>query len=298
MVDPPERPSASQLRAFTAVARTRGFSKAASVLGVTQPAVTAQIRALETHYRVRLFSRTGRGVSLTPIGRRLFEVSDRLDALERTVADILAASSALRGGSLRIAAGAPAPAMRLAAAFAARHPGVSLSMEFGNWHEVVSAIYEQRADIGVLTCAPTDDRVTAQPYLSQRLVALVPAAHPLARHKSARLRDLAGDPVIFRTPQSLTQRTIEAELRSQGLSLQPSMTLDSREAVIEAVRQGVGVGFIFDAASSRTEGISRIALLDFPQRFSEDVFCLSSEHGRAAVDAFLQVAAITGTAQA
>ncbi|SMF00518.1 transcriptional regulator, LysR family [Tistlia consotensis] len=290
------RPSYAQLRAFNAVARERSFSRAAAALGVTQPAVTAQIRSLEEAFRVRLFERTGQGVQLTALGQRLFEQTDAIREVEDRAAEILSASFALAAGEIRVAAGAPAPTMRLVAEFGRRYPGVRVTTTFGAWDEVVAAIRTREADIGILTEAPKERSIAALSYLRQRIVALVPEGHRLAAARQLSLRDLEREPVVFRTGQSLTQKTLERRLAELGLTVAPILLLETREAIYEAVAQGLGIGFMFDAASTRLDGVRRVAVRELPDSYSEDVFCLADHRGLRTHEAFFEMAASLGAA--
>src|SRR5437868_4002749 len=97
----------TQLRAFHAVARHQGFTPAARALHVSQPAVTAQVKALEADHRVELFVRRPRGVDLTLIGKTLYAAAEKLFACEDDAARILDEAAALRGGGLRVGADNP-----------------------------------------------------------------------------------------------------------------------------------------------------------------------------------------------
>ena len=95
-------PTPKQLQAFNAVAEHGGFTKAAEALGVTQPAVTIQVRMLEKDRRVRLFERRGDGVFLTDAGHSLHAVTRRIFRLIQDADDVLGAADALHFGNLRL----------------------------------------------------------------------------------------------------------------------------------------------------------------------------------------------------
>ena len=111
-----KRPTSSQIRAFNEVAATGSFSAAARALGLSQPAITSQIKALEEGFSVRLFERTASGSELTTLGHRLFQRTAAQREVERDAAEILLTARALEVGELSIAAGAPGPAMERHAA--------------------------------------------------------------------------------------------------------------------------------------------------------------------------------------
>src|SRR5215813_11813002 len=117
----------TQLRAFHTVASEGSFTRAADALHVTQPTLSAQVKALEDTYGVRLFDRRGRRIEATELGRGLLEITRRYFSLEAEAAQLLAATRGLRGGHLRVGADAPQHAIPALAAFSRKYPGVRLS---------------------------------------------------------------------------------------------------------------------------------------------------------------------------
>lgn len=116
---------------------------------------------------------------------------------------------------------------------------------------------------------------------------------PLGRRlyeRTAALRDLSDRTVLFRTNDSLTQRTVNDRLSRLGLSLQPLMTLEAREAIYEACAQGLGVGFMFDAASTRADCVARVRIAELSESYPEHVFCLSAVSRLRTMRAFFDLA--------
>ena len=107
----------TQIRAFDAVAHHGSFSRAAEALGLTQPAVTIQVKALEERYGVKLLERSRRSVRLTEMGERLFRMSRRYSSLEEQMREILTESSELESGQLSLTADGPHIAMGVFARF-------------------------------------------------------------------------------------------------------------------------------------------------------------------------------------
>ncbi|MBB3993136.1 molybdate transport repressor ModE-like protein [Sulfitobacter undariae] len=284
-----KRLSSSQIRVFNEIASQGSFSDAARVLGVSQPAITAHIRTIEKAYDVKLFERTGAGAVLTQIGRRLFQRTASMRDTEREAAEILSRAHMLEVGELSIACGAAGPAMQLVSRFQKSYPGVRLQLLFGNWQEVVNAVRYRKVDLGLLTDAPDADDIIKQPFTTQKIVALVPKDHPLAQRRKLSLEELVGEPILFRTGNSQTQRAVDAVLKKYDLNIRPLLVLEAREAIYEACAQGVGIGFMFDAASTRRDGVVRIPVTQLPETHSEDVFCLASKRKLRATDAFFSM---------
>lgn len=277
------RPSPSQLRVFNAVARHASFSAAAAELGISQPAVSAQIRSLEREHGAQLCERGRRGVALTELGRELFRASQKLDDVLDESAQILDQSAALARGSLTVAAGAPNPAMALIARFQAAHPAVRLTVRFGDWNEVVRDVAERHAEVGILTEAPGGEPFMRVALAPLRLVALVPAGHRMAAQAATTLAALARERLILRTGTSITQRSLQDVAARAGVTLSPGLVLGSREAVFEAVAAGVGIGFAFDGASSRRDGLARVPIAEAGDTYEEHVFFAQSVAYRADV---------------
>lgn len=248
------------------------------------------MRGLEAAYDVALFVRANGGAELTPLGRRLYERTAALRDTEREAAEILHAAKSLETGELSVIAGAPGPAMRLLSDYRKSYPGIRVRIEFGNWRQVVARIRDRSAEVGILTEAPQTDEFLTEPVVSQRIVALVPIEDPLARRAEISLRDLSDRTVLFRTNDSLTQRTVNDRLSRLGLTLQPLMTLEAREAIYEACAQGLGVGFMFDAASTRADGVARVRIAELSESYPEHVFCLSAVSRLRTVRAFFDLA--------
>ena len=148
----------AQLRAFHAVAAAGSFTRASAALNVTQPTLSGQVKALEESYGVRLFERRGRGVELTELGRNLHDITVRLTALEGDARQLLSAARSLTSGQLRFGADAPHYVIPLLAAFSRRHPGIQISLSFGNSEEVLQDLFERRSEVAVLADLPPDRR--------------------------------------------------------------------------------------------------------------------------------------------
>ena len=280
----------TQLRAFDAVAREGSFSKAADRLGLTQPAVTVQVRALEEAYGVSLFDRTGGGVSLTGLGHALFALTQQSHGIEEQVEELLAASFKLERGQLRLAAGGPHVAMGLIAAFIGRYPAIELEVSLGNYEQVWRRLLERQADIAVMTNPPDDERIVGLPVAEQRVVALVPGKHRFAGRRSIRLQDLRDEAVIFREAESVTQRLVDRSLGEAGVVLDPILRLGSREAIHEAVAKELGIGFVLDQETGEDGRVSTVKLSDVTAVGQEAIVCLTSQANRRIVRAFFDIA--------
>jgi LysR family transcriptional regulator, low CO2-responsive transcriptional regulator len=243
-----------RLRIFHTLATTGSFTGAARRLGISQPAVTIQLRELEDASGVRLLERGGRRLQLTPAGRALLRVSEPLFALVDEAETVLARAGGAVAGTLRIAASGTAGAYLLPpllTAFRVRHPRVRIVLETSNSQRVLEQVVGFQADLGVFAApdgaapfAAAEPRLVIQPFAREPLLLAVPPAHPWARRTAIGVGDLAGTPLVLREPGSTTRRVLEAQLERAGVVPVVAMELGSNEAIKHAVAAGLGVAVV------------------------------------------------------
>jgi aminoethylphosphonate catabolism LysR family transcriptional regulator len=279
----------AQLRAFHAVASEGSFTRAATALGLTQPTLSAQVKALEESYGVKLFERIGRGVEITELGTALHEIARRQLAVETEAEQLLLSARGLIRGQLRLAADAPYHVIPLLSVFTRRFPGVKLALTFGNSHEVLAGLLEHRSEVAVLADLAPAERLHAVPFRRDRLMLFVARTHPWAARKSVKLGELAGQRLVLREPGSITRaRFAEAAARA-GIALGDTLEIGSREAVREAVAAGLGLGIVFASEFGHDSRLHPIAIRDARIESTEFAACLKERLAVGVVRAFFEV---------
>lgn len=239
-----------RLVVFRAVAEQRSFRKAAEDLYLTQPAVSLQIKALEEDIGVQLFDRTGVGVALTEAGKVLLRYARQANALFVLAEQETAALSGDHAGQFALGASttiAQYVLPRLLGEFSREHPRVHCTMISGNTEQIVSAVEEQKIELGLIEGPARSRDVKTEPFLEDELVLIVSAGHEWAEAKSISCSLIAAAPMLMRERGSGTRRVVEMALARQGIkasSLQIVMELDSTEAIKSAVEAGLGIGFV------------------------------------------------------
>lgn len=280
----------AQLRAFDAVARARSFSRAAQMLGLTQPAISVQVTSLERAYRTDLVIRSGAQLSLTPEGDALFALTRQMFSAEAEIEDLLESTEALRRGHLRLGADGPHLALDLVALFRQRYPLITLELVLGNATQTLNAVLQSSVDIAIVANPPADLRLARQPLITQDMMVLVPRGHGFQARRQVGLKDLADQPLIFREHGSNTQRLLEAALKKAGLNLPPVLTVGSREAMIEAVSRGIGIGFIFNREQNEDPRSRAVPLRELRGSSRIMLVYLKPRRRRRAVQALLETA--------
>lgn len=280
----------AELRAFHAAARLGGMSVAARQLGLTQPTVSAHVARLEKLYGLELFYRRGRSVELTDFGRSLLATTNRLfDAEAEALTMLLQGQSAYRG-KLRICAVGPYNVMPMIREFRARHPAVQISMSMGDSRQIVERILDYQGDVGLVVHAVEDPRILCLPHRRQPLVVFCARAHPLAASESLQLADLEGQLFVLRESGSTTRLVLEQALRRSGISIRCEVEMGSREAVHEAVAQGLGLGVVSETAYRHDPRTVKLALRSDELFTHAHVVCLKERARSVLVARFLDVA--------
>lgn len=239
------------LRAFHLTALHQSVSRAAQQLGVTQPAVTQQIRRLEGAVGLRLFRREGRRIVTTEAGQTLAAFAQRIFQLVDAAGDALQGVAGLQTGQLSVGASRTAGSYYVAGLldrFKRRYPGVGVSLSVANSQIIVARVADFTLHAGVVAGLPADPTLIARPFIRDRLVAVLPPAHPLGRKPTLSVADLRGQPLVLREPGSTTRRLIEQAFAARGLAAVAAMELEDNEAIKSAVRDGIGVAVMAQAA--------------------------------------------------
>ena len=271
------------------MATERSFTRAARLLGITQPAISMQVRALEEAYGVELLARGGRSVAPTALGAELLEVTRPLFALEVQAAELLGAASAMLRGQLRVGADAPFVVLPLIAAFRDLHQGVELALRLGNSSEVLRDLLEGRTDVAALSDRVDDPRLFAVRAGRSRQVVLVPRGHAWATKQGVSLADLHGAPMLVREEGSATRLAFEKAAKRAGVKPKVVMEIGSREALQEAVAAGLGIAVIIEAERAHDERLVALPLSDAKIEHVEYVTCLNERRRLRAIAAFFEL---------
>jgi len=244
----------SLLETFTLVADLGSFSGAARRLGLTQPAVSFQVKALEKELGADLIDRSRGKVLLTPAGRTAYAHARKILAdREEMIADIPRTTGEV-AGQLRIGASTIPGEFLLPPVLAEfkRHYGeVTVSLDIGDSAGVLGMVADEHVELGFVGMKP-DGPLKTRKFAEDTLVVIAPPHHPLSGKKKIELADLAGEQWVFRSESSGTRRKAEKALRKAGLApedIDMVAEMGSSQSVISAVAAGMGISLVSDMAA-------------------------------------------------
>jgi len=246
------------LRAFHAIAVEGSVSRAARRLNVAQPTLSQQIKALETRHKAALFERRRPPLTLTPIGRELFALTERMFATSEEIDELLADKIAAAPRAIRLGADSPNYAARLARALMLWNPEIELEVRIENARDTLRALQNAVVDVVIVSDPPMDNQFFYEPLFSDFLNVAVPAGHVLAGAPEYPLNALATEVLLVREPASKTRAATELLLTTAAIDPARILEFHSREAIREAVALGIGVSFLF---STECPPDSRLAFL-------------------------------------
>jgi LysR family carnitine catabolism transcriptional activator len=264
--------SLPRIRNFIAVAEERQFRRAAERVGLSQPALSAQLRELEEFLGAALLSRTTRSVRLTAEGEKfLVRARNILADLQSAVLEVRDHAS-LRRGRLAVAS-IPSAASRIlpevVAGFMQRFPGIDVQMIELSAQDVGRAVTSGNADLGI---TPTPDRNSELSFsflLRDRFVGLVPKTSRLARQRRVKLEALFEYPLIATVPGTSIYATLERACREHGKSLRVAHSVTQHQTVVAMVGAGLGVALLPSLSLSENTDVAQVMVVS-PQ-ISRDV---------------------------
>jgi DNA-binding transcriptional LysR family regulator len=233
-----------QLRIFTSVVELGSFTRAASLLSLTQPAVTHQMQALARAVGQPLLDPGSRTPVLTAAGHALHERAGRILAMVGDAQDAIDDVAGLEAGNVRVAGDTTVGIYVLPdamAGFHRAHPGITLSLDVVNRARVRELLLTGGADVGVVGTLWDDDLLAAEPFLDNSLMCFCAPNHELVSREPLRPADLLSGPLLLREQGSGTREAAERILRSSGVEPNATMEMASNGALKRAVAGGLGV---------------------------------------------------------
>jgi DNA-binding transcriptional LysR family regulator len=236
---------------FCDLADSSSFSRAAEVNGITQSAVSQQVRAMEARFGVKLIERGRKNFSLTPEGQAFLEagrsilqtvegLGSRIQELKHVVAGELRVATIFSIGLHELP-----PCLK---EYRRSHPMVDVRVEYRRSTEVYAAVLDGRADVGLVAYPGERRGLNATTFWKDRLQLICCPAHPFAQKKTVRLEELEGEKFIAFEPDLPTRREVDRKFRSAGVKVRMVLEFDNIETVKKAVEVENGVSIVPETA--------------------------------------------------
>jgi LysR family transcriptional regulator, low CO2-responsive transcriptional regulator len=279
-----------QARAFLAVALKGSFSEAARSIGVSQPTVTTQIKEIEREHEVELFCRGARGATLTPAGQALVPFIQRMFSNFDEAGAYLDTLKGMHRGQLRIGSYGPYDVIKLVAQYCARFPGVSVSVDFANSQILAEKLISYELDVAVMGRIKAESKFHSLPFRNPPLVAIAPRLAPWIGRSSVKVSDFSGQTIVCREPGSAARAAHDQLLARSRVSAGRIIQFASREGVVNAVAEGIGIGTIFDEGILPGDRVVKLKITGADVHSKVEIVCLADRRKNMLISSFLSIA--------
>src|SRR3954452_25310832 len=247
-----------QLRSLAALAAKGSVTAASTQLGLTQPAVTQQLRQLQDLAGLPLLQRTGDGMLLTEAGKEVLALAERVEAAIADCQGSLDLLAGRTGGTVHLGAVSTAKYFvpHAIAAFSKRHPEIEIKLTVGNREEIGEARHGNALDCAVMGRPPADVSVDVRQLGRNPHIIVARKGHWLEKDSGLNLTDLVHETFLAREPGSGTRTMMEGMFKRSDLEPIIGMEMSSNETIKQAVIAGLGIAFIsaYSVAHDLTEG--------------------------------------------
>ena len=261
-----------QLKVFEAVARHLSFTRAAEELHLTQPAISTQVKELQSHAGLPLFEQLGRKVYLTTAGAEMLRFSRAVLEQFRDAEQAMQQLKGVSGGRLNVAVISAGDYFfpRILAEFARRNRGVTFNLTVHNRAGLLQQLADNLTDLAVMVRVPEDMDTVNEPFSPHPYVIVAARGHPLARKKRIPMEAIMREPFLIRERGSDTRASMAECFGTRFAAMKLAMELKSNETIKQAVMAGMGLAFLSAHTVALEHRVGNLVVLDvqgFPKMF-------------------------------
>ncbi len=256
-----------QLRSVAAIMRNGRIVSAAKELNLTTPAITSQLKLIETELGASLFDRTQTGMRPTAAGWEVFRTATRVEDLLNECRERIDDLQGLRHGTITIGVVSTGKyfAPQLIAAFMREHPHVDVRLSVGNRDAIVEALRSYQVDLAIMGRPPSDFEVEARDFGDHPLVVIAGPEHPLAGERRISKQALARERFLIREEGSGTRAAYDTFFEGLAVNAMPTgMEIGSNETIKQSVMAGLGIALISGHSVAVELEEKRLVTLDVP----------------------------------
>ncbi|MBI5606890.1 MAG: LysR family transcriptional regulator [Deltaproteobacteria bacterium] len=237
----------NQLRIFYQAAKYQSCTVAAKKLFITQPAVTAQVKAFEDSCNLRLFKKRGRKIYLTDEGKKLYQYANQIFEYEKEIEDIIEDMRALKTGVLKL--GTTKTYARtympiFITRFRQSYPHIKIHLNEGSSLEMANSLLDFQNEIAIIAKIEDNPQICYVPFCREDILVLMPPDHALAKKRSVTLAEIAQEPIIIKERGSGTRKALDEALAQKGIVPNISMETTNTDFIKQLVIRGAGISFL------------------------------------------------------
>jgi DNA-binding transcriptional LysR family regulator len=276
-----------RLKVFYTVALRLNFTKAATELYITQPAVSKHIQELEETYKTKLFERNGSKIALTPAGKILLKYTKSIFDIYREIDFEMSSFNKERQGLLRLGASTTISQYIISpvlASFHQKQKDIKVNLLNGNTEQIENALINKEIEIGIVEGQSKNQSIKYIPFLKDELVLVCSSKNPLVQQNEISVNDLKSMKLITRERGSGTLEVIEFALKKANLKLADlhiEMQLGSTESIKSYLLNSDCFAFMSIHAVSKELKNKELIVLDIEKLAIERYFYIITLQGKS-----------------
>ena len=252
----------NQLRVFYHAAKNLNYTLAAKELFITQPAVTAQMKAFEESCNLKLFKKRGRSLFLTDEGRTLFGYAEKIFKYEKEIENAIEDMHELKRGILSL--GTTKAYARyfmplMLSTFHEKYPKIKIRLYEGSSLDMIYSLLDFKNEVAVIAKAEDLPEVNFHPFSKEKMAVIVAPGHPLTRKKAVSLEELAEEPFIMKEKGSGTRKLVEQSFAKVNCEPNILMETSNTEFIKQLVQRGDGISIVVKEAVALELGEKKLA---------------------------------------
>ncbi len=268
---------------FSDLVESESFSRAAKLNGITQSAVSQQLRAMEKHFNILIVDRSQKQFRLTREGQKLYESAKEILYLYDKLNSELQEMKKVISGTIHISTVYSIGLHELppyVKAFLTKYPEVNVRVEYRRANNVYEDILTNSIDLGLVAYPQKHKQLQIIPFHDDMLVCVVSPEHPLARRRMVELEEIAGQKFVGFEPDIPTRKATDALFREEHIDVEPVMEFDNVETVKRAVEINAGIAILPQTTVIREEAQGLLKVLKFKNKVYKRPLALIHRKGR------------------
>lgn len=268
---------------FSDLVESESFSRAAKLNGITQSAVSQQLRAMEKHFSILIVDRSQKQFRLTREGQKLYESAKEILYLYDKLNSELQEMKKVISGTIHISTVYSIGLHELppyVKVFLAKFPEVNIRVEYRRANMVYEDILTNSIDLGLIAYPQKHKQLEVLPFHDDILVLVVSPEHPFAQRKSVDIQDVAGQKFIGFEPDIPTRKATDIIFKEANIEAEPVMEFDNVETVKRAVEINAGIAILPQTTVIREEAQGLLKVLKFTNQTYKRPLALIHRKGR------------------
>ena len=285
----------NQLRIFYQTAKYQNYTVAAEKLFISQPAVTAQVKAFQEFCNLKLFKKMGRKIYLTDEGKSLYEYVRKVFEYEKEIEDTIEDMRSLKKGVLRLGT-TKTYALSYMPFFISRfrqsYPHIKIHLDEGSSLQMANSLLDLQNEIVIVAKVEDNHQIGFFPFCQEEIVVILSIDHHLAQRESITMAELAKEPIIMKECGSGTRKAVDEAFASKGLAPNILMETNNTDFIKQLGMRGDGISFLVRAAISKElaeKKLVTIPIEDCKILTDVNIAYLKNQHLSTPARAFLDI---------